>query len=243
VVVMFVQVLGGPVAIIVALGVAIMGLAMSSSKGKGIMEAFGKVLKMFGTFAEQLAAEILPIVDEIIPPIMEALGAVMAAVGAVTSVIASAIAVVIKTVLVPVLKFLAEVITEIAAAIVKAVGWLRRNVGLQLSDAAANYDPNKKTATAARQAQMGDIRGLANRAYTSAYNTASRSTAEDQLSEAQQANRLLGQIAANTASGDTASGAVGAAAAAAPARPTAGSSAPAPAAPPARDEHRWRALR
>jgi hypothetical protein len=187
--------LGGPVTLIITLAAAILGVAAASADGKKLMAEFGKILQLLGSAFEEMAAEVLPIIEELMPSVMEVLGSLLKAYTAVNGIIISVLAVAIKAVLVPVLEALAIVVTEVANAIVKSVNWIRKQLGLESK--APAYDPNKNTAIAARQAQFGDIRGFASRAYTSIYNT-SAGGADTQLSESRRQTGFLGEIAANT---------------------------------------------
>lgn len=56
------------------------------------------------------------------------------------------------------------------------------------------YDPNAKTAVAARQAQIGDLRGFANRAYTSAYNSSGGGTSSEEVKAIKEGNNTLHDI-------------------------------------------------
>lgn len=191
---MAVAALGGPVTLLITLAAAVLGVAAASADGKKMMAAFGGVLKLVGGAFEQLAGELLPLINELMPPVMAILSAMLQASLAVSGVILSVLVVVIKNVLVPILEGLAWVITKVAEFVVGAVNRIRKALGLEVSKAATDYDPNKNQASAVRQAQSGDLRGYAMRAYVSAYNTGA-TTADLHLAEARRQTELLNKIA------------------------------------------------
>jgi hypothetical protein len=96
---------------------------------------------------------------------------------------------IINSVLVPALQLLAAQVKFTADTVIGAVNLLRRATG----NDAVKYDPNSATAVATRQAQVGDLRSLGNRAYTSAYNSQSSggNIPQQQLEEAKKQTRLM----------------------------------------------------
>jgi hypothetical protein len=93
--------------------------------------------------------------------VLKAFGTALEAVGAILQPV-------VESILIPVLNDLATTLRHTADGVIAVVNRLRALGGLD----PLKYDPDAKTAAAARNAQIGDLRGAANRAYTSAYNTA-----------------------------------------------------------------------
>lgn len=141
----------------------------------------GAILNILVSFQKACAAVmgiLLPIIQLIAVPLAGAL---------------SFIARIIEAVVVPVLEVLAKVLTAVGEAISWLVNKLLSLIGLSVDDlGGSKYEPDKKTAVAARQFQIGDLRGYSTRAYTSALNSApGGSVPEQHLREAKDQTKLL----------------------------------------------------
>lgn len=87
----------------------------------------------------------------------------------------------------PLFDTLAKMLAAVAEGVKILIDGLREEMGL------AKYDPNRKTAIAVRQGGMGDLRGYANRAYTSGFNSGG-GVAEKHLGVAIESRDLLKDI-------------------------------------------------
>lgn len=134
--------------------------ALGGYVGK-IMMALAPGLKAVG----DLFAAIVPVLGELMRAFIPLMEAAMVPLAALISIVAR----VISAVLVPVLDQLAMTIRSVVDFIVAAVNRLLKLLGLNQLEGAPEYDPNKKSAQAVRQSSITDLRGFANKAYTSAF--------------------------------------------------------------------------
>jgi hypothetical protein len=120
----------------------------------------------------------------------ESFSNLLRAFGSIIEVVTDALLPVVESALVPAFESLAQVMADVADGASALRDAVRGLMGLEPK----SYDPSARTALATRPAQMGDLRGLSNRAYTSAYNSGSASLASRHYSEARRQTDLLREI-------------------------------------------------
>lgn len=173
-----------------AAGAGIAGvIAAVAAAGTLLVSTFGAIPALIVTVVSAIAGVVMMAASGS-GSIMSALNKVLKAFGTLAEVLARLITPILEGVLVPALETLAVVLQEAADGVRALVNAASELAGM----GGVDYDPNRKTALATRPAQMGDLRGYANRAYTSAFNTGTSSVAENHYREAQKQTSVLNLI-------------------------------------------------